>query len=82
MLSTAVRRLIRLYAVKPGERAVVLTANAEGDAAVADLRQAGVEVARVVDARLGGDVLRVSGHGRRPGGRARRRDHGRAATCW
>ena len=38
MLSTAVRRLIQLYAVRPGERAVVLTANADGDAAVADLR--------------------------------------------
>ena len=33
MLSTAVRRLINLYAVKPGERAVVLSANQEGDAA-------------------------------------------------
>jgi sarcosine oxidase, subunit alpha len=62
MLSTAVRRLIRLHAVKPGERAVVLTANADGDAAVADLRQAGVEVARVLDARAGQDILRVRGH--------------------
>ena len=61
MLSTAVRRLIRLHAVKPGERAVVLTANADGDAAVADLRQAGVEVARVLDARAGQDILRVRG---------------------
>ena len=33
MLSTAVRRLINLYAVKPGTRAVVLTANTAGDAA-------------------------------------------------
>ena len=41
MLSTAVRRLINLYAVKPGERAVVLTANADGDATVADLKRAG-----------------------------------------
>src|SRR5580658_1829603 len=62
MLSTAVRRLIRLHAVKPGERAVVLTANADGDAAAADLRQAGVEVARVLDARAGQDILRVRGH--------------------
>src|SRR5205085_8495073 len=62
MLSTAVRRLIRLHAVKPGERAVVLTANADGDAAVADLRQAGVEVARVLDARAGQDIVRVRGH--------------------
>ncbi|MGI8538535.1 MAG: 2Fe-2S iron-sulfur cluster-binding protein [Rubrobacteraceae bacterium] len=61
MLSTAARRLINLYAVKPGERAVVLTANAEGDAAVADLERAGVEVARVEDARNGGDIGRVRG---------------------
>src|SRR5690348_14587745 len=63
MLSTAVRRLINLYAVKPGERAVVLSANAEGDAAVGDLKRAGVEVARVEDARLGGDVTAVRGRG-------------------
>jgi len=62
MLATAVRRLIKLHAVKPGERAVVLTANAGGDAAVADLRQAGVEIAQVVDARTGGDIVRVHGH--------------------
>jgi sarcosine oxidase, subunit alpha len=63
MLSTAVRRLINLYAVRPGERAVVLTANGEGDAAIADLKRAGVEVARVEDARLGGDVRAVRGRG-------------------
>jgi sarcosine oxidase subunit alpha len=62
MLATAARRLIRLHAVKPGQRAVVLTANADGDAAVTDLRQAGVEIARVIDARDGGDILRVHGH--------------------
>ena len=44
MLSTAVRRLVNLYAVKPGERAVVLTANGEGDAAAEDLRRVGVDV--------------------------------------
>jgi sarcosine oxidase subunit alpha len=64
MLSTAVRRLINLYAVKPGERAVVLSANTDGDAAVADLKRAGVEVARVEDARLGGDVAAVRGRAR------------------
>ena len=63
MLSTAVRRLINLYAVRPGERAVVLTANGEGDTAIADLKRAGVEVARVEDARLGGDVRAVRGRG-------------------
>jgi sarcosine oxidase subunit alpha len=61
MLSTAVRRLINLYAVKPGERAVVLTANAAGDAAIADLERSGVQVARVEDARGGGDVIAAGG---------------------
>ncbi|MGH3519051.1 MAG: glycine cleavage T C-terminal barrel domain-containing protein, partial [Haloechinothrix sp.] len=64
MLSTAARRLINLYAVKPGNRAVVLSANASGDAAAADLEAAGVEVVHVADARAGQDVVRVRG-GRR-----------------
>ncbi|MGH3090647.1 MAG: 2Fe-2S iron-sulfur cluster-binding protein, partial [Rubrobacteraceae bacterium] len=64
MLSTAVRRLINLYAVKPGERAVVLSANAEGDAAIDDLVGAGVEVVRVEDARQSGDVVRALGRNR------------------
>jgi sarcosine oxidase subunit alpha len=63
MLSTAVRRLIGLHAVKPGQRAVVLTANADGDAAIAHLRRAGVEVARVLDARAGQGIVRVRGGG-------------------
>jgi sarcosine oxidase subunit alpha len=63
MLSTAVRRLINLYAVRPGERAVVLSANTAGDAAVADLKRAGVEVVQVEDARLGGDITAVMGRG-------------------
>jgi len=63
MLSTAVRRLINLYAVKPGERAVVLSANAAGDAAAADLERVGVDVVRV-DARRGGDVVSVHGRSR------------------
>jgi sarcosine oxidase subunit alpha len=64
MLSTAVRRLINLYAVRPGKRAVVLSANGSGDAAAEDLDRAGVEVARVEDVRVGGDVVRARG-GRR-----------------
>ncbi|WP_308259080.1 2Fe-2S iron-sulfur cluster-binding protein [Pseudonocardia sp. H11422] len=63
MLSTAVRRLVNLYAVRPGERAVVLSANPEGDAAAADLRRAGVDVATVVDARHGQRVVRARGRG-------------------
>ena len=63
MLGTAVRRLVNLYAVRPGRRAVVLTANAEGDAAVADLLRAGVDVACVLDARRGEDLRRATGRG-------------------
>ena len=63
MLSTAVRRLINLYAVRPGTSAVVLTANAEGDAAASDLARAGVDVRAVLDARRGGDVVRARGRG-------------------
>jgi sarcosine oxidase, subunit alpha len=61
ILSTAARRLVNLYAVKPGNRAVVFSANESGDAAARDLERAGVEVARVVDARRGGDIVRVVG---------------------
>ena len=61
MLSTAARRLINLYAVRPGARAVVLTANPEGDAAVEDLRRVGVEIAAVVDARAGNRIERATG---------------------
>jgi sarcosine oxidase, subunit alpha len=61
MLSTAVRRLINLHAVRPGERAVVLTANSSGDAAVGDLERAGVEIASVVDARRGGSIHTADG---------------------
>ena len=64
MLSSAVRRLINLHAVRPGDRAVVLTANSSGDAAAADLERAGVEVVHIEDARRGGDVVRVRGRSR------------------
>lgn len=61
MLSTAVRRLITLYGVKPGDRAVVLTANGSGDAAIADLDRAGVSIETVLDARKGEDVVEAEG---------------------
>ena len=64
ILSTAARRLINLYAVRPGDRAVVFSANESGDAAAEDLRRSGVEVARVVDARRDGDILRAKGDGK------------------
>ena len=61
MLSTAVRRLINLYAVKPGDRAVVLTANAHGDAAAEGLKRVGVDVVATMDARRGENVVRATG---------------------
>jgi sarcosine oxidase subunit alpha len=63
MLSTAARRLIALHAVRPGERAVVLSANDEGDAAARDLEAAGVEIAALVDPRSRGGLVRARGRG-------------------
>ena len=63
MLSSAARRLIRLWAVKPGKRAVVFTANDDGDAAAAHLEAAGVEIAAIADARSGGGLVRARGKG-------------------
>jgi sarcosine oxidase subunit alpha len=51
MLGSAVQRLIRLYGVKPGNRAVVATAGGHGYGVALDLLDAGVEVACVVDVR-------------------------------
>lgn len=62
MLSTAVRRLINIHAVKPGRRAVVFTANVAGDSAAADLQRVGIDVT-LVDARNGGGIHRATGHG-------------------
>ena len=61
MLSGATRRLINMYAVKPGSRAVVLSANTDGDAAARDLARVGVDVARVLDARNGETIAEVKG---------------------
>jgi sarcosine oxidase subunit alpha len=61
MLSTGVRRLINLWAVKPGTWAVVMTANESGDAAVADLERVGVLIRHVADARRGEAIARVGG---------------------
>lgn len=65
MLSGAVRRLINMYAIKPGDRAVVFTANAEGDATAEELRRVGVNVARVVDARAGENIVEAHGGAKR-----------------
>jgi len=46
-----VQRLMRLWAVRPGQRAVVLTADEDGYGCALDLRAAGVSVAAVLDLR-------------------------------
>ncbi|MDZ4818752.1 MAG: 2Fe-2S iron-sulfur cluster-binding protein [Planctomycetota bacterium] len=51
MLASAAQRLMKLYSVKPCDRAVVLTANDDGYLAALDLADAGVVVAAVVDLR-------------------------------
>ncbi len=61
ILSGAARRLINLWAVKPGQQAVVFTANPEGDSAIEDLQKAGVEIVEVVDARKGERIVSASG---------------------
>lgn len=56
MLASAAQRLARLYAVRPGQRAVVLAANLDAYRAALDLIDAGVQVAALVDLRFGGEA--------------------------
>jgi sarcosine oxidase, subunit alpha len=51
MLPGGVRRLINVWSLKPGERAVVLTVDERGVAAAEDLRTAGVQIAEICDFR-------------------------------
>ena len=51
LLASAVQRLIRLYAVRPGTCAVVLAGNSEAYATTLDLIDVGVKVAAVIDMR-------------------------------
>ncbi len=53
MLSTGVQRLVRLYGVKPGATAVVVTNTDQGYNAALDLLDAGADIAVVADARPG-----------------------------
>ncbi len=56
MLASAAQRLIHRYAVKPMDKAVVLTANADGYRAALDLLAVGVAVGPVVDLRAEGEA--------------------------
>ncbi len=71
MLAGAARAFINRWAVRPGSRAVVFTADDSGYAAAGDLSRAGVEVAAIADLRTASDSdsagLRVL-HGHRIAG--------------
>ena len=46
---SAVQRLLRLYGIRPGDKAVILTSNSDGYDVARDLIEAGGEVAALVD---------------------------------
>jgi sarcosine oxidase subunit alpha len=64
MLSRGARRLLALYALSPGRRAVVATTSDEGLEAANALREAGVEIAAVADLRQGTTVVEAGGRRR------------------
>ena len=51
MLGTGALKLVHLYGVRPGKRAVVVTSDEEGAALAIELQRAGIEVVAVVDQR-------------------------------
>lgn len=51
MLTSAAQRLMKLYAVKPGQRAVILTGHDDGYLAALDLQEQGVAIAALIDMR-------------------------------
>ncbi|MBM3279898.1 MAG: (2Fe-2S)-binding protein [Candidatus Handelsmanbacteria bacterium] len=78
MLGGAVLRLLRLYGVKPGHRAVVVAGDAQGWEVAQALRSAGVEVGAVLsgdgrDGAEGFEVLRGYAVAQAEGGRRLRR---------
>jgi sarcosine oxidase subunit alpha len=64
LLPDGVRRLVRDFSLKPGERAVVIAADDDGLDPCEDLRAADVEVARVIDLREGMPA-RIAARGRK-----------------
>jgi sarcosine oxidase subunit alpha len=61
MLAGGVQRLIALYAIRPGTRAVVATTSDRGLEAARALESAGVEIAAVADLRKGWTVVAAEG---------------------
>ncbi len=54
MLGSAVQRLMKLYGVAPGRRALIVTANEDGWVVARELHAAGVAISAVVDERADG----------------------------
>lgn len=54
MQGSAAQRLIRLFGVKPGKRAVILASNDDAYGVALDLLEAGVEIAAICDLRTAG----------------------------
>lgn len=59
MLGSGVQRLLHLYGVVPGNRAVIVTANDEGWQVAHDLLGAGATVAAVIDQRPSGPSAQI-----------------------
>jgi sarcosine oxidase subunit alpha len=59
IMCSAATRLMKLYAVKPGQRAVVLTGNDDGYLAALELHENGVDVAALVDMRNTSDSVEL-----------------------
>ena len=55
VMSSAATRLMKLYAIKPGHKAVVLTGNDDGYLTALELQAQGVEVVALVDMRTTND---------------------------
>ena len=60
MMASAASRLMRHYAVKPGNRAVVLTGNDDGYLCALELLEQGVELSALVDMRLAPEATSLS----------------------
>ncbi|MBV8772898.1 MAG: (2Fe-2S)-binding protein [Deltaproteobacteria bacterium] len=69
MLSTGVQRLIRLYGITPGARAVIMGSGKLADEVANDVREIGIEVVASVPAD---DVISATGSARVSGIRTRR----------
>jgi sarcosine oxidase subunit alpha len=59
IMSSAATRLMKLYAVKPGQKAIVLTGNDDGYLTALELQEHGVEVRALVDMRTTNDSVEL-----------------------